>query len=73
VDSSKDPAGKQYHGMVLKPADAGNGVTIPQGSLAMVSLMKGQDGWSAHLQSVMVKGQTMNVTSAPASVMVGAE
>ncbi len=69
VDSSKDPAGKQYRGMVLKPADAGNGVTIPQGSMATVTLMKAQGGWSAHLQLLMFKGQTMNVSSAPASVM----
>jgi len=73
VDSSKDPAGKQYRGMVMKPADAGNGITIPQGSMAMVTLMNGQGGWSAHLQSLMVKGQTMNVSSAPASVMGSAQ
>jgi hypothetical protein len=69
VDSSRDASGKQYRGMVTKPADAGNGTTIPQGSVAMVTLMKGQDGWSAHLQSVVVNGETVSVTSAPASVM----
>jgi hypothetical protein len=73
ADSSKDPAGKQYRGMVLKPVDAGNGNTIPAGSMAMVTLMKGQGGWSAHLQSVVVKGQQVNVTSAPASVMGSAQ
>ena len=73
VDSSSDGGGKQYRGIVMKAADAGNGTTIPQGSVAMVTLMKGQDGWSAHLQSVMVKGQTVSVTSAPASVMGSAQ
>ena len=73
VDSSKDPAGKQYRGMVTTAVDAGNGVTIPRGSMAMVSLMKGQGGWSAHLQSVVVKGQTVNVSSAPATVMGSAQ
>lgn len=73
VDSGKDPAGKQYRGMVMKPADAGNGVTIPQGSLAMVTLMKNQGGWAAHLQSVMVKGQTVNVNSSSASVTGSAQ
>jgi hypothetical protein len=73
VDSSRDAAGKLYRGMVVKAADAGNGTTIPAGSAAMVTLMKGQDGWSAHLQSVMVKGQTVSVTSAPASVMGSAQ
>jgi hypothetical protein len=73
VDSSKDPAGKQYRGMVMKPADGGNGVIVPQGSMAIVTLMKGQGGWSAHLQSLMVKGQPMNVTSSPAMVMGSAQ
>ena len=73
VDSSRDPAGKQYRGMVMKAADAGNGTTIPAGSVAMVTLMKGQDGWAAHLQSVVVKGQTVSVTSAPASVTGSAQ
>jgi hypothetical protein len=57
----------------LKPADAGNGITIPQGSLATVMLMKGQGGWSAHLLSVLVKGQPVNVSSGPASVMGSAQ
>lgn len=42
VDSSKDPAGKQYRGTVTAAADAGNGVSIPRGSMVMVTLMKGQ-------------------------------
>jgi hypothetical protein len=73
VDSTKDPAGKQYRGTVTTAADAGNGLTIPRGAMAMVTLMKSQGGWSAHLQSVMVKGQQVNVTSAPASVMGSAQ
>jgi hypothetical protein len=69
VDSSKDPAGKQYRGTVTTAVDGGNGVTIPPGSVAMLTLMKAQGGWSAHLQSVMVNGQVVNVASGPASVM----
>lgn len=73
VDSTRDAAGKAYRGTVIKAMDSGNGTTIPAGSVAMVTLMKGQDGWSAHLQSVVVNGQTVSVTSAPASVMGSAQ
>ncbi len=73
VDSSKDPAGKQYRATVTTAAEAGNGLTISRDSMATVTLMKDQGGWSAHLQSVVVKGQTVNVSSAPATVMGSAQ
>ena len=38
LDSSKDPAGKQYRACITKPVDVGNGVTIPQGTAAAVTL-----------------------------------
>ena len=38
VDSSKDPAGKQYRASVTKAVDAGNGVMIPQGASESKSL-----------------------------------
>lgn len=72
VDSGKY-SGKQYRGVVTKAADGGNGVTIPAGSMAMVALVHGQSGWVAHLSSLTVKGQPMNVSSGPATVMNSAQ
>lgn len=68
VDSAKDGMGHQYHGIVTKPASAG-GVPIPQGSMAIVTLSKNQSGWVAQLNSVLVRGQTMAVSSGPATLM----
>lgn len=73
VDSGKDGAGHQYRGVVTKPANGGNGFAIPQGSMATVVLTKIQSGWAAHLQSVVIKGQPVNVSSGPASVMSSAQ
>src|SRR5262249_14356066 len=56
-----------------KAADAGNGVTIPTGSMAMIVLMHGQSGWVAQLQQLTVKGQPMNVSSGAATVMNSAQ
>ena len=72
VDSAKDGTGRQYHGVVTKPASAG-GVTIPQGAVAIVMLAKNQSGWGAQLHSVIVKGQTISVSSGPASLMNSAQ
>src|SRR5205814_6013199 len=44
VDSSKDPAGKQYRASVTKAVDAGNGVTIAQGAFAAVTLANSSNG-----------------------------
>ncbi len=68
VDSAKDGMGHQYRGIVTQAADAAS-VTIPRGSPAVVILAKNQSGWAAHLQSVMVKGQTIPVSSGPATLM----
>ena len=73
VDSGKYSGGRQYRGVVTKAADAGNGVTIPSGSMAMVILVHGQSGWIAQLTSLAVKGQPMNVSSGPATVMGSAQ
>ncbi|MGH9708667.1 MAG: hypothetical protein ACRD5R_18115 [Candidatus Acidiferrales bacterium] len=75
VDSSKDPAGKQYRASVTKVADAGNGVTIPQGSAAAVTLAQSSNGsgWMAQLASVVINGQPVAVASGPASVTAGAQ
>jgi hypothetical protein len=72
VDSTKDGMGRQYHGIVTKPASAGS-VTIPQGSVAIVTLAKNQSGWVAQLHSVIVKGQTISGSSGPASLMNSAQ
>jgi len=72
VDSTKDGMGRQYHGIVTKPASAGS-VTIPQGSVAIVMLAKNQSSWVAQLHSVIVKGQTISVSSGPASLMNSAQ
>ena len=72
VDSGKY-SGQPYRGVTAKPADAGNGITIPAGSMAMVALVHAQSGWVAQLQQLTVKGQPMNVTSGPATVMNSAQ
>ncbi len=71
VDSAKDPAGKQYRARINKAVDAGNGVTIPLGAVATVTLAKDGSGYTAHLASVTINGQTVSVASGPASVTSG--
>src|SRR5581483_6721629 len=56
-----------------KPASVGNGFAIPQGSMATVILAMNQSGWAAHLQSVVVQGQPISVSSGPPSVMCSAQ
>jgi hypothetical protein len=73
VDSSRDPAGKQYRASVTKAVDAGNGVSIQQGAVAVVMLANDRSGYSAHLASVTINGQTVAITSSAASVTTGAQ
>jgi hypothetical protein len=75
VDSGNDPAGKQYRASVTKAVDAGNGVTIPQGAVAAVTLAKNSNGsgWTTQLVSVTVNGQPVAVASGPASVQSGVQ
>jgi hypothetical protein len=68
IDSSKDPAGKQYRASVMKSVDAGNGVMIPQGALAAVTLANSGSGLTTRLVSVTINGQPVAVTSGSASV-----
>jgi len=68
VDSSKDPAGKQYSASVTKAVDAGNGVTIPQGAVAAVTLANSGSGYAAQLVSVTINGQAVSMASGSASV-----
>lgn len=75
IDSSKDPAGKQYRASVTKAVDAGNGVTIPQGAAATVTLANSGNGsgWTTQLVSVTINAQPVAVTSAAASVTAPAQ
>jgi hypothetical protein len=75
VDSGNDPAGKQYRASVTKAVDAGNGVTIPQGAVAAVTLAKNSNGsgWTTQLVSVTINGQPVAVASGPASVTSAAQ
>ncbi len=68
ADSAKDGMGHQYRGIVSQAADAGS-MAIPRGSAAIIVLTKSQSGWVAQLHSVMVKGQTISVSSGPATLM----
>ena len=73
VDSSRDPAGKQYRASVTKTVDAGNGVSIPQGAAAMVTLANSGSGYTAQLASVTINGQAVAVSSGSANVTSGAQ
>jgi hypothetical protein len=75
IDSSKDPAGKQYRASLTKAVDAGNGVTIPQGAIAAVTLVNNGNGsgWTTQLVSVTINGQLVAVTSGSASVTSAAQ
>ena len=74
IDSGKDPAGKQYRASVTRAVDAGNGVTIPRGAIAAVTLVNSGNGsgWTTQLVSLSINGQPVAVTSGPASVTSGA-
>jgi hypothetical protein len=73
VNSGSDPAGKQYRASVTKAVDAGNGLMIPQGAVAAVTLAKGGTGWTTQLASVTINGQVVAVNSGSASVTSSAQ
>ncbi len=75
IDSGKDAPGKQYRASVTTAVDAGNGVMIPEGAEATVTLVNAGSGsgWNTQLVSVMVNGQPVAVTSGPASVTAAAQ
>src|ERR1700690_4206475 len=63
IDSSTDPAGKKYRASVTKSVDTGNGVTIPQGAVAAVTLVDGGTaGWTTQILSVVINGRPVAVT-----------
>jgi hypothetical protein len=69
VDSSSDPAGKQYRAGLIRPVNIGNGVIIAQGSAATVVLVKNGSGWDVQLSSLVIKGQVTTITSNPGTVI----
>src|SRR5579863_195959 len=69
VDSSRDPAGKQYRAGLIRPVDIGNGVVIAQGSAGTVVLVKNGSAWNVQLSSLVIKGQVTMVTSNPGTVI----
>jgi len=69
VDSTRDPAGKQYRAGLIRPVNIGNGVIIAQGSAATVVLVKNGSGWDVQLSSLVIKGQVTTVTSNPGTVI----
>jgi len=69
VDSSRDPAGKQYRAGLIRPVNIGNGVIIAQGSAATVLLVKNGSGWNVQLSSLVTKDQVTTVTSNPGTVI----
>jgi hypothetical protein len=73
VNSSGDPAGKQYRASVTKAVDAGNGVTIPQGAAATVTLTSSGADYAAQLSSITINGQAVAVTSDSATVSAVAQ
>jgi hypothetical protein len=73
VNSGSDPAGKQYRASVAKQADAGNGITIAEGSAATVTLTSSGSGYTAQLSSIAINGQQVAVTSNSASVSAVAQ
>jgi hypothetical protein len=68
VNSTSDPAGRQYRASVTRTVDAANGVVIANGSAAVVTVAKSGSGWSAQLSSVSINGQPVAVASGPANV-----
>ena len=68
VDSSRDPAGKQYRATVTQTVNAGS-VTIPQGAAGTVTLARNGATWVAQLSSLMINGQAVAVASRSATVI----
>lgn len=68
VDSDKDPPGKQYRAAVAEAVDAGNGVVIPKGAAADVTLASNGSTRTAQLSSVEINGGLVAVASSSAKV-----
>jgi hypothetical protein len=73
VNSATDPAGKQYRASVATAVDSGNGISIPQGAAATVTLTRSGSGYTAQLSSITLNGQAVAVTSNSASVSAASQ
>ena len=71
VDSNQDPAGKEYRATVVQRIIAANGVVIPAGATATVTLVQDGSGAAAHLTSLAINGQPVPVSGSSASVIGG--
>jgi len=68
VDSGSDPAGKQYRASVASPVNAGNNITIAQGSVATITLVRNASGWAARLTSLFINGRVTPTDSSLAAL-----
>ena len=68
VDSGSDPAGKQYRASVAGPVNAGNNITIAQGSVATITLVRNASGWAARLTSLFINGRVTPADSSLAAL-----
>lgn len=68
VDSTRDAAGKQFRGMVMERVTAGS-VTIPQNSVATMTLTASGGSFTVAVTSILLNGQPFAVTSGPPTVV----
>ena len=73
VNSGSDPAGKQYRASVAKAVTAANGIAIPQGAAATVTLTSSGSNYATQLSSITINGQVVAVTSNSASANSAAQ
>jgi hypothetical protein len=68
VNSSSDPAGKQYRASVTKAVTDPNGIAIAQGTPATVTLTRNGSDYATQLSSIIINGQVIPVTSNSATI-----
>lgn len=68
VDSTRDAPGKQFRGMVAQRVNAG-GISIQQNSVANMTLTSSGGTFTVTLDSIVVNGQPLVVTSGPPAVV----
>lgn len=67
VDSTRDAAGKEFRGTVTQRVNAGT-LSIQQNSIANMTLTQSGGTWSVTLNSILMNGQPLVVTSGPPTV-----
>ena len=68
VDSTRDAAGKQFRGTVTQRVNAGS-VSIPQNAVANMTLTNSGGTFTVTLDSILLNGQPLVVTSGPPAVV----